>query len=117
MADMMDTLKELLGDNAEEKISSVMSALGVSENKTDAPAPTLPISEASAAADSISPDMLLQAQKLLKQFSSAGNDQRTGLLMSLKPYMRKTRQSSIDNAVKMLNLARVLQLFDGKGSL
>lgn len=109
MADMMDTLKELLGDNAEEKLGAVMGALNGSGSESGGAAPT-PILPPSGA---ISPDLLMQAQGLIKQLSSAGTDTRARLLLSLKPYMRQSRQTTIDSAIKLLNIARLSQFFKG----
>ncbi len=103
MADMMETLKSLLGDNAEEKINSMVNIL----NK-DTPDGG---SEASEAEPS-SADLMLQAQSLLSKLSSGG-DNRSNLLMSLKPYMRENRKKTIDNAVKLLNMAQLSDLFKG----
>ena len=36
MADAMDTLKEILGDNAEDKIKGVMDSLSGNSSETDA---------------------------------------------------------------------------------
>lgn len=102
MADMMDTLKGLLGDNADEKINNVMNMLK-SEDTAH--------SDSSGDGAAVTPELLSQAQGLLQQISSAGNDDRSRLLMSLKPYMRKNRQDTIDNAVKLLNVAQLSQLF------
>ncbi len=109
MADMMETLKELLGDNADEKLSSVLNMLssgnenGSSERnaKSDTQAPA------------ITPELLMQAQSIMQQLSSAENDDRSNLLISLKPYMRESRKKTIDDAVKFLSAARLTKLFQG----
>lgn len=110
MADMMDTLKELLGDNADEKISSVLSMLssGSGENGgSEKPAKT------DASTPAITPELIMQAQTLMQQLSSAENDDRSNLLISLKPYMRESRKKTIDDAVKFLSAARITRLFQG----
>jgi len=40
-----------------------------------------------------------------------GSDKRINLLYALKPYMRDTRASNIDRAVKMLKLTQLTSLF------
>lgn len=103
MSDMMDTLKGLLGDDAEEKIGSVMNMLQNSdspiENTDNTPA--------------ITPELLSQLQGLFSKLSDTGDDNRTSLLMSLKPYMRNSRRETIDSAIKLLNAAKISQLFMG----
>ncbi len=105
MADMMETLKSLLGDNAEEKLSSVMNMLGTEKN--DSSQAAMPITS-----DISEPDLLIQAQSLLNKLSSGGDD-RSNLLMSLRPYMREDRKKTIDSAVKLLNMAQLSELFKG----
>lgn len=100
MADAMDTLKNILGDDAEDKIKNVMSSLSSSDDDT--------------AADSFDADnlsQLMQLKDIMQSVTSNRNDPRTNLLLSLKPYMRSNRQRSIDSAVKMLGLANLTKLF------
>lgn len=88
MADMMETLKNILGDDAEEKINNAMGAM-----KND------------------DTDYVSEIKSLIEQMSSSHSDPRTTLLMSLRPYMRSERQRSIDGAVRLLNLSRLSGLF------
>ena len=101
MADIADTLKNLLGDNADEKISSVMNMLSESAQTTE--------NESNSGSDIVS-----QANGLISQLSHIPGDDRSNLLMSLKPFMRQSRKDSIDKAVKMLNFAQLSHLL-GEG--
>lgn len=103
--DMMDTLKGILGDNAEEKIQSVLSGLQAgSGSDSEENSPSLPVSSAPGG------EYLDQIKNIVSQMSSA-NDSRSNLLLSLKPYMRAERRKSIDNAVKILNLTKFSGFF------
>ena len=116
--DMLNALKGLLGDNAEEKIGKVMNALQ-SNNETpinteddviiqqndDKPPVQLLQNNSSDSMQYIS-----QIKNIIGQMSNA-NDSRSNLLMSLRPYMRENRQKSIDNVVKILNLSKFSGLF------
>jgi hypothetical protein len=101
MADIADTLKNLLGDNADEKISSVMNML--SENKPQ-----------KSEDNTLQSDLIAQAQGIMSNLSGISGDDRSNLLMSLKPFMRQSRKDSIDKAIKMLNFAQLSQLL-GEG--
>ena len=103
MADITDTLKELLGDNADEKISSIMNMLGSSLKSSESESPS-----ENTISDS---ELISQAQGIISRLSQSANDDRSNLLMSLKPFMREGRKESIDKAVKMLNPAQLSQLF------
>ncbi len=125
MADMMETLKEILGDNADEKINTVLGMLGGASEGSGDPQQSSPQRGAenalsaltgSAPSDNsagITPELFSQAQGLMKQLSTLGGDNRSRLLMSLKPFMRESRKQSIDSAVKLLRLAQLSHMFKG----
>ncbi len=129
MADMMSTLKGFLGDNADEKIKGAMEMLkssgmlegskstdsnfaekledsiDVSENK--------PENKPQTGFPAITPEgleMMGQIKNMFDQMTNS-NDQRSNLLMSLKPFMRTERQRSIDRVTKLMNIARFSGLF------
>ena len=137
--DLVNSLKGMLGDNADEKINAVMNMLKSDNNSVKNTVSQIEnditisdISDNSYTADN-------DKNKKMLSFSSEGknpaslsdegleflgkinniidemgyaNDPRSNLLMSLRPYMRETRQKSIDNAVKILNLSRFSGLFN-----
>ncbi len=92
MADAMDTLKNLLGDDAEDKIKNVMSSFSGGDG------------------DSGDSAELMQIRDMINNLGKSSNDPRSNLLMSLKPYMRETRRHSIDSAVRLLNLTKLSKL-------
>lgn len=92
MADAIDTLKNLLGDDAEDKIKNVMSSFSGGDGD---------------AGDSAE---LMQIRDMINNLGKSSNDPRSNLLMSLKPYMRETRRHSIDSAVRLLNLTKLSKL-------
>ena len=100
MADAMDTLKKILGNDAEDKIKNVMSSLSSSDN-----------GEAAESFDADNLSQLMQIKDIMQSVTSNRNDPRTNLLLSLKPYMRSNRQKSIDSAVKLLGLTNLTKLF------
>lgn len=100
MADAMDTLKNILGDDAEDKIKNVMNSLSSSGGEEN----TLPAMNV----DSI--DQIMQIKSIMENMMTNRNDPRTNLLMSLKPYMNSGRQRSIDSAIRLLGLTNVTRL-------
>ncbi len=92
MADAMDTLKNLLGDDAEDKIKNVMSSFSGGDG------------------DGGDSAELMQIRDMINNLGKSSNDPRSNLLMSLKPYMRETRRHSIDSAVRLLNLTKLSKL-------
>lgn len=109
MTDMLDTLKGLLGENADEKLDGIMKII----NPDGAQAPPIQAFETPNEQGEISPETLQMIKSVMSKMGSGVKDDRTKLLMSLKPYMGGKRQSTIDSAIKMLNLSQFSELFKG----
>lgn len=120
--DMMDMLKGILGNDAEEKIKTVMSSLGVNENnQPQTPSNTdtevgsqIATTQPTTSMPAINTDAIAGMMKIKNMFdemTNGKNDTRSNLLMSLKPYMRSSRQKSIDNAVRIIGLTKLTDLF------
>lgn len=116
--DIMSTLKGLLGDDAEEKIQSVLRSLQESDTEPDAPvaekaAPAEETQTASAQKPALDLESIEYILKIKSALDEAGNanDDRSNLLLSLRPYMREERQKGIDQAIRMLNLSKFSGLF------
>lgn len=56
------------------------------------------------------PAMLMKAGKALSRLNSSP-DQRCILLEALKPYLRCERQKRIDEAIRILHLLRLAEIF------
>lgn len=111
----MDTLRGLLGDNADEKIKTALGALssGSEESQVQSTpdSEALSVPAANNTFDPITADSLMQIKSIVDNFANSGNDTRSNLLLSLKPYMRTSRQSSIDMAIRILNLSKLSGIF------
>ncbi|MBP3361695.1 MAG: hypothetical protein J6N52_12615 [Clostridia bacterium] len=115
----MDTIKGLLGDNADEKIKAALSTLSKGGDSSGGlePAeqsePSAPRSSGGLAdvLDEGTLDSLMQIKGIVDNLTNSRNDSRSNLLMSLKPYMRTTRQGSIDTVIRMLNLSKLTGIF------
>lgn len=100
MADAMETLKNILGDDAEDKIKTVMSSMSSPSAGGGS----------SSAINTDSLEQIMQLKNIMENLSMNRSDPRTNLLLSLKPYMRSGRQSTIDSAVRMLGLTNITKL-------
>lgn len=100
MADIADTLKGILGDNAEDKIKNVMDSLSGGDNSGNM---------------NINPPMdglgeLMQLRSLIEGMTMNHSDPRSNLLLALRPYMREGRQQSVDSAVRLMGVARLISM-------
>lgn len=121
--DILSSLKGMLGDNADEKINSVLNMLKSSDagkkisvdeeiNITDDKG-GLPVLPSNTSKDIFSVEGLEYLSRIKGIVDEMGraNDPRSNLLMSLRPYMRNNRKKGIDNAIKLLNLSRMSGIF------
>ena len=117
--DMMNTLKGLLGDNAEEKIQSVLQSLQTTDSpsntemmETTQPEPEQKVVKApnKNILNTDSMEYILRLKGIIDEMGNA-NDDRSNLLLSLRPYMRQERQKGIDHAIRFLNLSKFSGLF------
>ena len=90
----MDTLRGILGDNADEKIQKAMSMISAPTEKNE----------------QTDNSQIMQLKGLIDQISTS-RDSRSNLLLSLRPFMSGKRQQTIDSAVKLLNLTKLSGLF------
>lgn len=63
----------------------------------------------------ISPDQINMMMKLMSAFNRTKDDDRTRLLMALRPHLSDKRKERVDQAVKLLKLASVLPLISESG--
>ena len=101
---MYDALKGILVEDADEKISTVLNSIsGKNENES-----------VSALKNTINPknmEYIMKLRSVIDEMENVGDDDRSRLLLSLKPYMRNNRRNSIDSAIRLLNLTKLSGLF------
>ena len=62
---------------------------------------------------SFDPNMMLKIQSIISRFNSSSAQKN--LLLSLKPFLRKSRQDKMENYITILNVISVLESFKEKG--
>ena len=62
---------------------------------------------------SFDPNMILKMQSIISKFNSSSAQKN--LLLSLKPFLRKSRQDKMENYITILNVISVLESFKEKG--
>ena len=112
MNSALNAIKGLLGDNADEKIQSVMNSLsgGGNSDNTDMDLSDFSGGESPNILNDDSMQYILRIKGIIDEMSNT-NDPRSNLLLSLKPYMRDSRKHGIDNAIRLLSLTKFSGLF------
>lgn len=63
---------------------------------------------------SFDPSLLLKIQKIISSMNN--NNPKKDLLLSLKPFLRKSRQDKLSEYITMLSIAKAIGIFNSKGS-
>lgn len=113
---LIQSLLGMLGENPEEKINAVLSSLTGRAEQAD-----IAVSEAEAQnTDGISsaneslPDLsaFMKLQTLLSQ-TGGSSDDRSKLLVALKPFLSSERKPHVDRALQLLKLAKLAEAAKG----
>lgn len=128
MDDMSSRLSEILGDPASmEKLKS-LAAMFSNSNSQEEPMNTAPQQRSPAppqnrqstppSAPSIDPELMNTVMKLAPVLSRARQDDKsTRLLNALRPFLGEPRRKRLDEALRILQLMRILPYLRNSGLL
>ncbi len=98
----VDMLKEMLsGDEGQQALQNLMGMLGGGQTE----------SVPGAATGGIDPEnleLMMRMQKAMGLMHQQKNNSQTRLLMALKPFLKPSRQSKVDQAMQMMHLGQVI---------
>ena len=104
MEDFKDQLSALLNNPESMKmLSELAGGLLGGEKEKEQSAPEIPMEQL---------DMLMKVGSAL---NSRGEDERSRLLLALKPHLSGERQVKVDRAIKLLKLIEILPLLRESG--
>lgn len=55
-------------------------------------------------------DTILKVKTIMEKMNSSKNDSSSNLLLALKPFLRQSRQGKIDQYIKLLKIAPLLEI-------
>ena len=128
MDDMTSRLSEILGDPASmEKLRSLAAMLSGTKQQEGTPAaaqqrsspqPAPNTSSPPSAAPTVDPELMRVMMKLAPAFSRMRqDDSSTQLLRALRPFLGESRRKKLDEALRLLQLARMLPYLRNSGLL
>ena len=109
---LVDRLMEMLGENPSEAVGQVLSALSDSSNSEDK-------SNEKDSDVNFDPSILIKLQGIMSMLSNDETDQRSALLLAIKPFLSDDKKPKVDQAIKLLKLSQIaktaqdLDLFKG----
>lgn len=106
----METIKamagNLLGGQGVEQAAASASRNAQNESKNDG------LNEMLSA---VSPEQMGSMLRVLKAFNSTASDDRTKLLLALRPHLSPPRRERLDKAVKLMKLVTVMPALSESG--
>ena len=57
----------------------------------------------------------MRLQQIMNQMKNEKNDPRTNLLLSLKPYLKDSRQQKIEQYINIFKITKIIDLFNKTG--
>jgi hypothetical protein len=112
--DLTDKITSMLNDPESMETIRNIAASFMGEND-DAPKPEPRQSEKSGGGfdpsslmSGMTPDQLSGMMKIMSALNSNKDDDRTALLMALRPHLSAKRQMRLDRAVKLLKIAKIM---------
>lgn len=113
--DLSDLIKNFSNSNIDmNKISDILNNLS-SSDKSSSSNNSSTSSNSDDSHSSIDINTILKTKEIMDKINSTHNDKRSNLLLALKPYLRKSRQSKLDQYMKLLNMAPLLEIFKNNG--
>lgn len=113
--DLSDLIKNFSNSNIDmNKISDILNNLSSSDNSSSSNNSSTS-SNSDDSHSSIDINTILKMKEIMDKINSTHNDKRSNLLLALKPYLRKSRQSKLDQYMKLLNMAPLLEIFKNNG--
>ncbi len=126
MDDLSQQLNQILSDpQSMKQIQDMMGALGLGSNSPEpvaapappsAPPPAPPAPGPLGALGGVTPDMLQTVSRLAPLLNKVNQeDDSTRLLRALRPLLSEARQKKLDEAIKILQMMRLLPLLKESG--
>ncbi len=114
MEDLTQQINSILGDPQKlQQLQAMAGALGLGGEETQAAAPPPPAPAAVPGMDLNSLQMMTRFAPVLSQLRQ--EDDSTRLLHALRPLLSEERRQKLDQAVKLLQMLRLLPLLRGSG--
>ena len=60
-------------------------------------------------------ETIMKIQKIMSVFGNQKDDTNTAFLNSLKPFLKKERQKKVEQAAKLMSVAKVIKVFKDSG--
>ena len=109
--DLSGLIKNFSNSNIDmNKVNDILNSLKSTDKSSSSNDLNKSSSEKTTYSD-IDINTILKIKEMMNKINSSHNDKRSNLLLALKPYLRESRQTKLDQYMKLLNMAPLLEMF------
>ena len=110
ISNMMNKFADMMGVESPDKLNNFAHILqgsnsSNSNNNTD-----------NSSSSTFDMDTLLKMKSVMEKMNGA-SDPRSNLLRSLKPYLKESRKSKVDQYINLFNMSKIMEAFKDVGGV
>lgn len=111
MSDMIKNISKMINDgNIPDDIKNIVNNLKSDSSTSN----TDTSSTSNSSAPNIDFETILKMKSIFEKMNS-NEDPRANLLRSLKPYLKESRKSKVDQYIQLFNMTKVMDIFKQNG--
>ena len=113
MNDLMNQINQMLNNNnMSDDLKNIVNNL---KNSSGSNNENNVHNSNSSDAPEIDIEMIMKMKQIMDSMNSNKDDPRANLLLSLKPYLKKSRQDKVVQYIKLFSLGKAFELFNSLG--
>lgn len=113
MNDLMNQINQMLNNNnMSDDLKNIVNNL---KNSSAANNENNVHNSNSSDSPEIDINMIMKMKQIMDSMNANKDDPRANLLLSLKPYLKKSRQDKVEQYVKLFSLGKAFELFNSLG--
>lgn len=113
MSDMIKNISKMINDgNIPDDIKNIINNIKSNDNSSTNSSDNS--SNSNSSIPNIDIETILKMKSIFEKMNST-EDPRANLLRSLKPYLKESRKSKIDQYIQLFNMSKVMDIFKSNG--
>lgn len=113
MSDMIKNISKMINDgNIPDDIKNIIN--NMKSNDTSSTNSSDDSSNSNSSIPNIDIETIIKMKSIFEKMNST-EDPRANLLRSLKPYLKESRKSKIDQYIQLFNMSKVMDIFKPNG--
>ena len=108
MSELFNKFSNMINDgNIPDEMKNILSSISSSNSQNN----SNQNNSNNSANSSIDFETLMKMKSIIEKMNNK-NDPRSNLLLSLKPYLKESRQEKIDQYIKLFGMSKVMEMFN-----